>query len=233
MLSEIFFLQLFSFLTLIFFINTYNILTLWLLAGFYLLVLGIWLLLDDGDIFIGFLWVIDLGVGLIFFIFVLHYSTFLHHKAKVDKSTRELTFHLLGTLFLSSFFFFFSSPTSYDFAGGFQKTWFFHISWYDYYDFFYSYVITDLNLLREIYFYNNSFEFFLINFLLFFGIIASILLTFLIKKVFSLLNFEQLVYWNTLHNLKSTYFIRNQNYLKQASASTGTRVWLKKKNTNL
>jgi len=76
MLNEIFLLQLLVFLTLAFFVSTYNILTLWLLGGFYLMILGVWLLLDDGDIFVGFLWVIDLGVGLIFFIFVLHYSTF-------------------------------------------------------------------------------------------------------------------------------------------------------------
>ena len=84
-----FILQVLSIVTLFFFISTYNILTLWYLAGIYLVLLGWWLLLDDGDIFIGFLWVIDLGVGLIFFIFILHYSTFLHQKAILNKSSRE------------------------------------------------------------------------------------------------------------------------------------------------
>ena len=32
---------------------------------------------------------------------------------------------------------------------------------------------------------------------------------------------------------KSIFFIRNQDYLKQSATSTGTRVWLKKKNTRL
>ena len=63
-----FILQILSFTTLLFFVSTYNILTLWYLAGIHLIILGSWLLLDDGDIFIGFLWVIDLGVGLVFFI---------------------------------------------------------------------------------------------------------------------------------------------------------------------
>ena len=84
-----FILQILSFVTLTFFVSTYNILTLWYLAGIYLVLLGWWMLMDDGDIFIGFLWVIDLGVGLVFFIFILHYSTFLHQKANVDKSSRE------------------------------------------------------------------------------------------------------------------------------------------------
>jgi len=197
------------------------------------MILGIWLLLDDGDIFVGFLWVIDLGVGLIFFIFVLHYSTFLYQKAKLDKSSREVSFITLAIIFLASFFYFFANPTDMFHTSGFQKTWFFFVSWYDYYDLFYSYVVTDLNLLRELYFYNNSFEFFLINFVLFYGIIGAILLTFLIKRIFTFTNHNQLLHWNSLNKLKSTYFIRNQNYLKQSGTSTGTRVWLKKKHTKL
>jgi hypothetical protein len=231
--NEIFILQLLAFVTLVFFTTTYNILTLWLLGGFYLLILGAWLLLDDGDIFIGFLWVIDLGVGLIFFIFILHYSTFLYQKAKLDKSSREVGFIFISVLFLLTFFYFFSNPVDSFYTGGLNKTWFFLLTWYDYYDFFYTYVVTDLNLLRELYFYNNSFEFFLINFLLFYGILAAILLTFLIKRIFSFTNHDQLLYWVTTLNLNSTYFIRNQNYLKQTATSTGTRVWLKKKHKTL
>jgi hypothetical protein len=89
--------------------------------------------------------------------------------------------------------------------------------------------VTDLNLLREIYFYNNSFEFFLINFVLFYGILGAILLTFLIKRVFALLNLSQLINYNMLQQVNATYFIRNQNFLKQHLTSSGTRVWLKKK----
>ena len=55
MLNEIFFLQILSIISLIFFINTINIITLWYLAGIYLITLGFLMLLDDGDIFIGFL----------------------------------------------------------------------------------------------------------------------------------------------------------------------------------
>lgn len=186
-------------------------------------------MLDDGDIFIGFLWVIDLGVGLVFFIFILHYSTFLHQKATINKSAREFFFLFMASLFLIIFFWFFNNSYDVQFVKGFGKTWFFFISWYDYYDFFYLYNITDLNLLRELYFYNNSFEFFLINYMLLYGIIASIILSFLIKRVFIFLNFAQLVNMNFLSLVNTSYFIRNQNFIKQQSTSTGTRVWLKKK----
>ena len=90
--------------------------------------------------------------------------------------------------------------------------------------------MTDLNLLREIYFYNNSFEFFLINFILFYGVMGSIILCFLIKKIFTFLNFSQYSNYKILDFTNSTYFIRNQDFLKQQSQATGTRVWLKEKN---
>lgn len=233
MFNDMFCLQTLSLVTLFFFVSTFNILTLWYLAGIYLVLLGIWLFLDDSDIFVGFLWVIDLGVGLVFFIFILHYSTFLHQKANVDKSSREFCFILFSSFFLYFFFFFFTNPIDVDYVKGFAKTWFFYLSWYDYYDLFYSNTVTDLNLLRELYFYNNSFEFFLINAMLFYGIISSILLCFLIKRVFSFLNYNQLVNYDMLSYTNSTYFIRNQNFIKQQATSTGTRVWLKTKKVRL
>lgn len=233
MFNDMFFLQTLSFATLFFFISTYNIITLWYLAGIYLILAGCWLLLDDGDIFIGFLWVIDLGVGLVFFIFILHYSTFLHQKASINKSSREISFTIAAGLAMLIFLYFFTNPVDIDYYKGFTKTWFFFISWYDYYDFFYSNIVTDLNLLRELYFYNNSFEFFVINFMLFYGIISSILLCFLIKRVFSFLNYSQLVNYNLLNYTNSTYFIRNQNFIKQQATSTGTRVWVKTKSVKL
>lgn len=229
MFNDMFIIQSLSLITLLFFVSTYNILTLWYLAGIYLVLLGLWLLLDDGDIFVGFLWVIDLGVGLVFFIFILHYLTFLHQKASIDKSSREFCFILFAIFFLYFFLYFFSNPIDIDYVKGFINSWFFYISWYDYYDLFYSNIITDLNLLREIYFYNNSFEFFLINFMLFYGIISSILLCFLIKRIFSFLNYSQFVNHDLLSFTNATYFIRNQNFIKQQATSTGTRVWIKKK----
>jgi hypothetical protein len=91
------------------------------------------------------------------------------------------------------------------------------------------FTITDLNLLREIYFYVNSFEFFLINFMLFYGIFLSVLLTFLIKRFFLFLNFSQITDLNLLNEVNSYFFIRNQNFLKQQNTSAGVRVWVKKK----
>jgi hypothetical protein len=112
---------------------------------------------------------------------------------------------------------------------GFSKTWFFLICWYDYFELFFANSITDLNLLREIYFYNNSFEFFLINLMLFYGIVSTVLTCFMIKRIFSFLNVSQYLNYKMLYHINATYFIRNQNFIKQQAVSTGTGVWVKKK----
>jgi hypothetical protein len=180
--------------------------------------------LDDGDIFIGFLWVIDLGVGLVFFIFILHYSSFLNQKANVDKTGREISFYLIGLLFLFFFATFLAQPVDNHFEKGLEKTWFFFVSWYDYYDFFFAQTITDLNLLRELYFANNSWEFFIINFVLFYGILSAILLSFFIKKCFNIMNLEQFLSFNLFTKTEITFFIRNQDFSKQHYSTSGTRV---------
>jgi len=230
MLNELFFIQLLSIISLIFFINAVNILTLWYLAGIYLVSLGLILLIDDGDILVGFLWVIDLGVGLIFFIFILHFSNFLHQKTLFDFSSKFLLLSFFFILFLLIFFYFIATPADVNLNYQLKKNWFFFISWYNYYSFYSNFTITELNLLRELYYYNNSFGFFIVNFMLFYGIFGAINLCFLIKRVFTFLNLSQLKNVNFLEEAHSVFFIRNQNFMKQQNTSTGTRVWLKKKN---
>ena len=204
---------------------------LWYLGGLYLIFLGFLLLLNDSDIFVGFLWVIDLGVGLIFFIFIMHFSNFIHQKSNFDVSSRFVFFFFVFLIFLTLFYWIFSGSSKSNFNSYLQNNWFFYVSWYNYYNIFLFYGITELNLLREIYFYNNSFEFFLINFVLFYGLFTSINFCFLLKKIFIFLNFSQIKNINILSVINSTFFIRNQNFLMQQNTSTGTRVWQKKKKT--
>lgn len=191
------------------------------------------MLLDDGNIFIGFLWIIDLGVGLIFFIFILHFSNFLYQKSLVDYSSRYFSFMFFILFFLFSFFFFLSNPVDTNFNVELKHCWFFLISWYDYYELYHMRLITELNLLREMYFYSNSLGFFIINYMLFYGIFGSINLCFLIKRVFSFLTVSQIKNFNLLNEVNSSFFIRNQNFVKQQNTSAGTRVWAKNKNFNI
>ena len=191
--------------------------------------LGLLLLQDDSDIFVGFLWVIDLGVGLIFFIFILHFSNFLHQKNLTEIHNKFIYLFIYLFLFIFVYFYLFSGVEKFNFNYSLKCNWFFFISWYNYYLFFNAFSVTELNLLREIYFYNNSFEFFLINFVLFYGIFGSIVFCFLIKKIFIFLNVSQIKNIKILNEINSIFFIRNQNFLKQQNTSTGARVWSKKK----
>lgn len=222
-------LNLLPFITLIFYINTFNLITLWYLAGIYLITTGFYLLLEDADIFIGFLWVIDLGVGLIFFIFILHFSTFLYHKPNLDKPSRILNGNFFLLLMLMCLIYIFAEPTNNQNTLFLNKNFFFNIIWYDFYEFFFIQTITDLNVLKEIYFYQNSIEFFIINFVLLYGIISSVILCFLIKKIFTILNYTQFKNFKLKKTINSNFFLRNQNFIKQQNTLSGTRVWLKKR----
>lgn len=233
MLNEVVLLQILLISTLLFFNNTINIISLWYLAGIYLLGFGFLLLLDDGNIFVGFLWVIDLGVGLIFFIFILHFSHFLHQKSYIQLTARTAILSTFFIFFLITFFFFFSFTTSNNSAFLLEKNWFFFLSWYDYYEIYAMRIISELSILREIYYYSNSLAFFIINFMLFFGIYSAITLTFAIKRVFSFMYLSQIKNFNLLSVSGVNFFIRNQNFIKQQNTSTGTRVWVKLKKTNL
>lgn len=229
MLNEIFILQILIICTLLFFINIINIITLWYLAGIYLLSLGFLLLLDDADIFVGFLWVIDFGVGLIFFIFILHFSNFLYQKSLIDLTARYFYYYPFLMLFFL-FFFFINNPVDSSFNAQLQKTWFFYTSWYDFYEFYHIRTVTGLNLMREVYFYINSLGFFIINFMIFYGIFGCINFCFSIKRVFGFLNLSQIKNFKLLNEVNSGFFIRTQNFIRQQNTSTGARVWIKHKN---
>jgi len=81
------------------------------------------------------------------------------------------------------------------------------------------------------YFFQNSIEFFIINFVLLYGILSAVILTFLIKKVFTVLNFSQFKNLNLKTKVDSVFFLRNQNFIKQQNTLSGTRVWAKQKKT--
>lgn len=230
--SDFFFLELLILLISLYLTSSNNIMILLYNAGLYLLLLGFYSLLNDADIYIGFLWVIDLGVGLVFFIFMLHFIPFLHQKSNFNFSKRQFLTYNIVFMFTCFYLYFFSFYTDSSTNNDLSKTWFFHVSYLDYYLIYFSNEITELNLIRETYFLVNGFEFFLVNFSLFFGLITSILLCFLIHRVFAFLNYAQLKNVKLMHFLDSSFFIRNQNFTAQSSAPTVTKIWSRKQKVN-
>lgn len=198
-------------------------------AGLYLIFIGLYALLNDADIFIGFLWVIDLGVGLIFFIFILHFIPFLNQKTTLISFKKKKLLSVLISLSLFCYFYWFAYNKDSTLSSDLDKTWFFNVTYIDYYSVYHQNEITELNLLRETYFLVNSFEFFLINFSLFFGLVTSILLCFMVHRIFNFLNYSQIINSKTLFSLDSNFFIRNQNFTTQSNSPVVTRTWSRKK----
>ena len=216
-------------LTLIFYISNTNIMMLLYTAGIYLILLGILLLVNDADIYTGFLWVIDLGVGLVFFIFILHFTSFLFQKSTLNLSFRHFIFIYLVLFSLAGVAYFYSLPVDSSMYGDLEKTWQFKLSYLDYYNILNSNEVTDLNTLRETYFVLNTFEFYIVNFSLFYGLVASIILCFLVQRVFNFLNYSQIINIEVLKKTQGGFFIRNQNFMTQQNTSATVRAWVKSK----
>lgn len=198
-------------------------------AGIYLVFIGLYSLLQDADIYIGFLWVIDLGVGLVFFIFMLHFIPFLHQKSKFNLKGKYITLYWLILLLAIKYLYLFSLNIDPSVNSDLNKFWFFNVSYIDYYFIFFSNEVTELNLIRETYFLSNSFEFFLINFSLFYGLITSILLCFSLHRIFNFLNYSQIKNTQSLARINSSFFIRNQNFVTQSNTPIITKTWSRKK----
>jgi hypothetical protein len=231
MLNEVIFLQALLLIIVLFYGLSINIFSSWLLAGLYLLFLGNYLLLDDCDIFVGFLWVLDLGVGLVFLVFIFYFSDFLFFKVLFNVFSRFFISFFFISFFFISFFFFLNQPVESNFY--LNSLWFFFISYYDYYLFFNFYGLIDLNLVRELYYNVDSFEFFLINFFVLYNIFNSIVTLFLNKRISVLINTPYFLNLNFLSKVESFFFLRYQNVFKQKNTSPGSQVWFKNKSYNV
>lgn len=111
--SEYFLIEVLILLSVVYFITSNNIMILLYNAGIYLILVGLYALLNDADIYIGFLWVIDLGVGLVFFIFMLHFVPFLHQKSKFNIKNKYIILYVLLVLFSYTYLYFFSINIDY------------------------------------------------------------------------------------------------------------------------
>ena len=230
LINDIFILETLVLIILFFYIITVNLTTLLYISGLYLIIIGFICFINDMDIYIGFLWVIDLGVGLIFFIFILHFTSFLYQKSNFNLTLRYYIILYLFILFLIIYYYYFSIPIYSYLYYDLNKIWFFKVIYIDYYKIFYSNEITDLNILKDTYFLLNTFEFFLVNFSLLYGLISAILFYFLIQRIFNFLNFSQIKNINIFNYLNTNFFIKNQNFITQQNTQPVIKIWSKKSN---
>jgi len=227
--SDTFLLEILILVSVVFYLSSTNLTMLLYTGGIYLILIGLLSLINDADIYIGFLWVIDLGVGLVFFIFILHFTSFLFQKSQFNLTARHFIFAYLLCAFSIVFFYLYATPADSSYYNDLNKTWFFKLSYIDYFSLLFTNEVTDLNTLRDTYFLLNSFEFFVVNFSLFFGLIASILMCFMIQRIFAFLNYSQIINIGVLSKADTGFFIRNQNFTTQQNTSGTVRVWAKSK----
>ena len=227
--NDTFILELLLLLATTCYISSSNLMMLLYTSGLYLIFIGIFSLLNDADIYIGFLWVIDLGVGLVFFIFILHFTSFLFQKSQFNLTARHFIFSYLTLFTILLFTYYLSSGADASYYGDLKKTWFFKLSYVDYFLVFNTVEVTDLNTLRDSYFLLNSFEFFIVNFSLFFGLIASILMTFIVQRIFAFLNFSQILNMQLLKKADTGLFLRSQDFTRQQNTTAAVRSWIKSK----
>jgi len=221
---DYFIIELLATLTVFYFIMSSNIMMLLYTAGLYLTFIGVYSMLNDADVYVGFLWVIDLGVGLVFFIFMIHFTSFLQHKSLFNTTARLLIFSSVIIVGFLIYFYFFTNYADNLLNRDLAKVWVFHITYLDYYYLLTSYEVTELNILREAYFMLNTFEFFSVNFGLLFGLVAAILMYFLIQRIFSYLNYSQAKEVKTLDSSQSSFFIRSQSFISQQNMPQVVRV---------
>ena len=214
-----------------YFVISTNIMALLYSSGLYLVLLGLYSMLNDADIYIGFLWVIDLGVGLIFFIFMLHFLPYLHQKTKFNFSNKNIFIYNLQIILLFVYFYVLAFNIDNTSNSDLNKFWFFNISFTDYYCLLFTNELSELNLIRETYFLISSFEFYLINFSLFYGLITAILLFFYIQRAFNFLNYSQIKNTKSLLKISSSFFIRLQDFVNQSNTVPAVFSWARKINT--
>jgi hypothetical protein len=55
----------------------------------------------------------------------------------------------------------------------------------------------------------------------------------MVQRIFSILNFSQIVNLNILQALDTNFFIRQQSFIRQQNTPGVVKVWLKAKSTHL
>lgn len=227
-LNGYFFLQCCVLTSLFYFLAASAPFSLWLIGGFFLVVIGFIGLILQLDIFIGFLWVIDFGVGLIFLVFLAHMVTFME-TAPINSSKRLSKLFYLVILLVISLIVSLTLGASPSIRA---NNLLLLPTLINYYLILSDYQISQLNLLREIFFYNNSWEFIVINYVVLLGLMGLIIFNFSLRELFQKSSGKAVIFQQTLASASSQIFIRDQNFIQQQHTSTSSRVWIRKTNSN-
>jgi len=226
MLSELIILQTLIIISVFFLYWISDIFNTITLGTFYLLMVSLYAFYNDADVFVSFLLIIDLGVFFIMFAFMLHLTKFLVNKNSYNFEYRNL-FHVSSLIVVGFFYTYVSNfSVDFDFNKKIENSWFFFISNYNYYEINSTFFLSEMHILKEIYFSFNSFEFLLISFGVYFAVMASYFLFNYLNKI-AVKN--KTIFYELLEKTKqsSTYFFRHQDFNRQSLTLPSTRTWTK------
>lgn len=222
MFNEYIFIQFLIVLFLFLFFFNYEQFFLIINAIIFLILISIYAWLEDLDILINFLLIIDLGLFLILFVFIINsINLFSFFKSNINFTI----FFNIFILFIVCWFFFKI------FFQNFNSTFYiinlFVILYQDWFFLFQLLFFTDLQLLSEIYFNFNFFEFIIMNIIIYLTIIFVYYITYfnVIKNAFNFkFSFFLFLKKKIINN---TFFLKNQQFQKQLITPIKTRVWTK------
>lgn len=224
MFNDYFILQLLVILILLFINYTQDLFFTVLNSILYLALISIYAWLDDADILINFLIIIDLGVFFILLAFVLNIiKMFTFQDLYLNNYYNTLIF-FFGIGFIL-FQWYFSASFALYLTNYYLIIYNFLITFYNWYSLYTLLYFTDLQLLSEIYFHFNFFEFILMNFIIYFTIalIYFILSYSILVKSIDFLSLPlSFIKFNKFNN---HFFIKSQNLQNQILTKANLRVW--------
>lgn len=186
-----------------------------------IILFGLYLGLIQGELFTGFLWVLEFTVIFIMLIF-LFYLNIDGYGVQINLN---YNFFFLGFFFfwLTSYFYYVYVDLSY------LNLFNYVYLWDDYYEAFYNKVMNDFVVLTISYYSFNNFELLILGLFLLVGSVICVLLNkkqhqiklYLLGKVNYLLNY--------LMKFNSFWFLRKQNLTNQANFNPSLRMFNKKK----
>ena len=198
--------------------NTYYILIYLFLT---IILIGIYLGLVQGELFTGFLWVIEFTLVFIILLFLFHLNVEGYSfQISLNYSIYFFLFFFIFWLLLQSYFVYYDS--------NFFLIFFNIFLWEDYYEAFNNKSLNDFLVLTISYYSFNSVELLLIGFILLIGSVVCVLLNRIQKfsKNNNLLNFFFKI--SDILNYKNFFFLRKQNVNKQSFYNPSLRVFKKK-----
>lgn len=190
-------------LLLVTFLNSPQPLSLLLSLVGILFFAGFLFLRVENSILVGFLWILDLGLVIVFLLFMLNLTTLFYLKYSLGGFFSYLVFSTGSLLFLLDL----PSPS-------FQTA-----TWVNYFLIFNNATVSELALLREVYFFINASEFLLINVYIFFMLVFLVLVFFTRNRTSSV-NVDRLRL-----SIPSTSILKDQDFLKQQFTSSTLTSW--------